>query len=531
MYSCLLVDDEEDVITAILHKIDWNGLGFGVPRYAHNGLEALDMAEESMPDVVMTDIKMPYMDGLELSRQLKELYPGIRIIIFSGFDEFEYAKEAIRLEAEEYILKPIDPDELRQVFTRIRELLDKEADERQNIEKLSHYYAESLPLLQENFYTALIEGRVPEGRIKGYLLNYQIDLKGPYYCTVILHTSTSAVPEGLNPVLLAVSVRRLAEERLRERWTGRLFTYLGDTVMIAQLAKQEEIIELTDSCDRFCRLAGSVCKATVTAGIGFLTEDLSGFAHSMDGASEAVSYRALYGTGKAINIAEVMQKGGEDSGKESSKQLLDDIFRKIRTGEDQETAAQVKKYLAAASAGRATLQQYRFFVIDLVSEVHRFAADNRLDAEQIFEKYESLGNIEQMDPEELAGWMTDVLTRMSGMIQEERSDKTQSFVIRAQDYVRDHYADENLSVEGVCHTLGVSAAYFSTVFKKETGKTFVSYLTDFRMEKAASLLNSDDAKTYVVAKQVGYSDPNYFSYVFKRKFGLTPSKYRTGKAE
>ena len=108
----MLVDDEEDVIQAILHKMDWEAMGYMKPEYAHNGLEALDLAENHTPDVVMTDIKMPYMDGLELSRKLKEQYPNIRIIIFSGFDEFEYAKEAIRLEAEEYILKPIDAGEL-----------------------------------------------------------------------------------------------------------------------------------------------------------------------------------------------------------------------------------------------------------------------------------------------------------------------------------------------------------------------------------------------------------------------------------
>jgi len=112
-YSVMLVDDEEDVIQAILHKMDWEAMGYMKPEYAHNGLEALDLAENHTPDVVMTDIKMPYMDGLELSRKLKEQYPNIRIIIFSGFDEFEYAKEAIRLEAEEYILKPIDAGELR----------------------------------------------------------------------------------------------------------------------------------------------------------------------------------------------------------------------------------------------------------------------------------------------------------------------------------------------------------------------------------------------------------------------------------
>ena len=112
-YKVMLVDDEEDVAQAIMKKMNWEEMGFEKPRYAHNGLEALELAEESRPDIVMTDIKMPYMDGMELSRNLRKLYPNIRIIIFSGFDEFEYAKEAIRLEAEEYILKPIDADELK----------------------------------------------------------------------------------------------------------------------------------------------------------------------------------------------------------------------------------------------------------------------------------------------------------------------------------------------------------------------------------------------------------------------------------
>ena len=140
VYSVMLVDDEEDVAQAILHKLDWDKMGFEIPTYAHNGFEALEMAENNMPDVIMTDIKMPYMDGLELGRQIKQLNPGAKIIIFSGFDEFEYAKEAIRLEAEEYILKPVDAVELQNVFTRIHNTLDKETDEKQNVEKLTSYY-------------------------------------------------------------------------------------------------------------------------------------------------------------------------------------------------------------------------------------------------------------------------------------------------------------------------------------------------------------------------------------------------------
>ena len=134
-YSVLLVDDEEDVIEAIIRKIDWEAMGYSLAGYAKNGLEALEIAEEKQIDVVLTDIKMPYMDGLTLSHKLKELYPSVKIIIFSGFDEFEYAKEAIRLEAEEYLLKPVDSNELSRIFKRVRDRLDEEFDEKQNIRK------------------------------------------------------------------------------------------------------------------------------------------------------------------------------------------------------------------------------------------------------------------------------------------------------------------------------------------------------------------------------------------------------------
>ena len=137
-YKVLLVDDEEEVRNAIEQRINWEELGFEVIGKAQNGVKAMEIAEKLQPDVVITDIKMPYMNGLQLSHKLKEEYPNIRIIIFSGYDEFEYAQEAVHIQAEEYILKPIDADKLKTVFTNIRNDLDKEYDERQNISKLEY---------------------------------------------------------------------------------------------------------------------------------------------------------------------------------------------------------------------------------------------------------------------------------------------------------------------------------------------------------------------------------------------------------
>ena len=274
-YSCMLVDDEEDVINAIRRTIDWESLGFSVPTEAHNGLEALEFAEDSAPDVVLTDIKMPYMDGLELAHRLKELYPNIRIVVFSGFDEFEYAREALRLEAEEYILKPIHAAELSKLFLRIRERLDAERAERQNVEQLRAYYEKSLPRLQESFFVSLLDGKIPEEELMRQAEDYQLSFEEAPYVAAVIHTGSAGLPAGVSAVLLAASVRKLAEEKLGEKFSARFFGYLGNTVMLVSLGESGQLRFLTDACDKFCRLAAAKLGATVTVGIGKACGELS----------------------------------------------------------------------------------------------------------------------------------------------------------------------------------------------------------------------------------------------------------------
>lgn len=502
-YSILLVDDEEEVFSVIMKKLDWENMGFRIAGYARNGVEALELAEELLPDIVMTDIKMPYMDGLTLSRKLKELYQNIKIIIFSGFDEFEYAKEAIKIEAEEYILKPINANELREVFTRIGANLDRELDEKRNIEKLRQYYMESLPVLQENFYTALIEGRIPEQDIGKFLNSYGITFDGPRYVVTALHISTPEPQLGIDPILLAVSVKKLAEE--------------------------SELTGYTDAMDKFCRLAKRVCGARVTAGIGHSCGELSGLHLSYQGARNAVSYRVLYGNTRAINIAEIDPQ--EHADKTWEEQSIHNIFKKIKTGDEHSLLEAVSDCVGRFSGRGASLQKYRMFIMELIAEIFRFGNNNDLNMDEIFgENADAYSEALQLDsPEALKDWLVSVGGKMQAQVQKRATDTTKTFVRRAEEYVREHYAEQSLSVETVCRNLGVSAAYFSTVFKKETGKTFINYLTDYRMEQAVELLLAGDEKTYVVAQRVGYSDPNYFSYVFKKQFGVSPSKYKAEK--
>ena len=524
LYTVLLVDDEEDVIRIIMDRTDWASMGFRVTGYAHNGIEALELAEEQQPDVVMTDIKMPYMDGLALSRRLKEIYPDCRIVIFSGFDEFEYAKEAIELEVEQYLLKPIDPSELREVFTKVRGNLDRERAERGDIDRLRENYMKSLPLLQEVFFTSLIEGRIPENRIEEYLEGYQIHLSGPIYVVAVIHISGRG--GNMDAVLKTVSVRDMLDKWLENRYTGKSLNYLEDIVLIAQIADRSALPDFTDEMDAFCRMVKRGADCTVTAGIGQPCGRLADIRLSYQGARSAVSYRALYGNNRAINISEIEPQTGGDLSWE--RDLLSGIMKHLRLGNRQALDEEIDRCVPHFREAGFTLQRYQLFILTLCTEILEFCASNNLDMDFVTGNRQKLyEKVFQSDsPEEMSGWMKELCHRGQEMYLKQREDSTLSFVSRSIEYVGSHYADTDISIETVCRELGVSAAYFSTVFKKETGKTFISYLTDYRMEKAVELLMTTQDRTYMIADKVGYADSNYFSYVFKKQFGTSPSRYR-----
>ena len=535
-YSVLLVDDEEDVIRIIMKKLDWESMGLVIIGHAANGVEALEMAEELSPDIVMTDIKMPYMDGLTLCKKLKELSRTIRVIIFSGFDEFEYAKEAIKLEAAESLLKPVNAVELKEVFERVKNDLDRELDEKRNTDKLRAYYMESLPVLQESFYMALLEGRIAPEQIGRYMDSYQVQLQGPYYVVAVLHLSQQSLEEEsrMDPFLQAVSVRKFAEEQVEDRWRSRVVIYLGDIIMISQMHSREEMLEYTNEMDRLCRMAKKVCNARITAGIGYLCDNLEQLPLSYQGAKQAVSYRVLYGNTRAISISEVEPaEHVELNWEDVYSTYIQQIMKKVRVGEQDGLEKAISQFTEWLSGEQISMQKYRIVMMELVAELFRFTASHNLNPENVFGgNGDVYSQVLQMESAEvLDRWLRRVCTNLQNAVMNERQDSTKFFVKNAEEYVKEHFADQDLGVDEVCRKLNVSAAYFSTIFKKETGKTFVRYLTDYRMEKAVNMLMTGNEKTYVIAEKVGYAEPNYFSYVFKKQFGMSPSKYKAERLE
>ena len=202
-------------------------------------------------------------------------------------------------------------------------------------------------------------------------------------------------------------------------------------------------------------------------------------------------------------------------------------------GEQEPLCEAIGDFTAQLSNSKMSLQKYQILIMELITEIFRFGSNNQLNMEEIFgENSDVYSQTLQLEsPEALKEWLDDKCLKMQKQVLNERQDTTKSFVTRAIEYVKENYGNKDLSIETICGYLGVSAAYFSTVFKKETGKTFINYLTDYRMEQAVERLLTKDEKTYIIAEQVGYSDPNYFSYVFKKQFGVSPSKYKAAKVE
>lgn len=247
---------------------------------------------------------------------------------------------------------------------------------------------------------------------------------------------------------------------------------------------------------------------------------------SYSSAREAVSYRVIYGASRAINMKEIEpRKAGKSS--PMNDEELSYLFKMIRLSSQEEIKQAADKYLQKLSLAAESLQQYHVFIMELVSELYKFAANNEIDAEDYLGDMRNLySHLLDLEPDELGEWLLDISFTLRERLISARSSSTKSFVSKAVEYVSNNYSDEGLSLDTICKFLNVSNAYFSTVFKKETGNSFIGYLTEYRMKQASRQLIESNEKSYIIAKSVGYTDPNYFSYVFKRQFGVSPSKYR-----
>lgn len=521
LYRVLLVDDEEDIREGISRKMDWLGLGFSLVGEAANGQDALELAESLRPDVILTDIKMPFMDGLELCRILTDRLPAARFVVFSGFDAFEYAKQAIQMNVVEYILKPINADELSAVLRRLKDQLDRERAERRNVELLRSRYTENLPVLRELFYANLLDGHIEPGTERERAARLDIDLQGEEWAVGLAYIGSDR-----RDALSTLSVQKLLEESLTAD-RCRLTLYNDWVAVIVSLTESFTIYDLIRVLDRVCTLAASYLGLTLTVGVGAPCKELSGMARSAAEARTALEYRSMVGRGQVIYIGDLEPDGGQVLTFEEADERT--LTAAVRLGSEQEV-----RDAAAALAGKIreanpSAGQYNLFLMELVTHLMKMTRRSGVGVEEVFGTGFSLPIQDSALPslEELEGWCAERYLRLWTLIRRRQTDSAGQMVETAKEYIRQHYAESDLSVEKLCAYLHLSSTYFSTLFKRETGTSFTAYVTTVRMEAAAEAIRGTEEKTYLIAQRCGYEDPNYFSYVFKRHFGVTPTKYRS----
>ncbi|WP_027292202.1 MULTISPECIES: response regulator [Robinsoniella] len=520
LYSVMLVDDEEAVRQAIAKKLDWEQIGFQVIATAENGEEALELAEKLRPDVVMTDIKMPFMDGLTFCHRLKEGQKNIRLVIFSGFDEFDYAKEAIKLEVEEYVLKPIDSEQLSNVFARIRKSLDDEVDAKRNQDKLFRYYLQSLPIMKEQFMAGLLEGRILNEQIKEMNRTYEVNLESDFYAVAVFRT------DAHHQELLNLSLKQIVYENMDDEFDIRSFVYLDAVVVILMLKGEKHFAKAIRELDQICKSAHKLLEVNVTAGIGQMVKILGDLMVSYRGAQDAVDYRVLLEPNQAIFIKDIQPFINHDFRLE--EQDIQEVMKAVKLGNKQELKVAVDALIYKLKNSNISLPRFQVAIMELVTGLAKLGRSYDLNLEEVFDGeinfYQDVGKFESLDV--LGERLYQTCFKFHSFIHQERIDSTKMLTEKAKQYIEENYAKSTLSVDVICANLGVSAAYFSTIFKRETGQNFVKYLTNIRMEVAIEMLNNTQDQTYVIAGKVGYTEPNYFSYVFKKKYGVSPSKYR-----
>ncbi|MBQ2924916.1 MAG: response regulator [Anaerotignum sp.] len=519
LYKILLVDDEEEVRTSIIKKIDWEKNGFTVIGDAENGKDALEKIEQLEPDVVLTDVRMPYMNGLELAAELRRIHPSVKVVIFSGYDDFEYAKQAIQLNIIEYILKPVNARELTDILGKIKINLDDEIERLRGETVLQDNLKKNLVILRENFLSRLVKGKIERKQIEHEMKEYALPfLESNCWVALKINLDNGGSDKDGNPL----SVQNLLDSRMQE-WTGYAsFHRPSGLCAIVGMESEGEITHLMALLNDVCRESRRILYQPLTIGMGSVVHQIEKIAQSYSGAREAVAYGGIAGDIVYINDVEPHQKPilWLDDKMEA------DLNYALRFGDEDKILSCVENIVQLMETSvSCNVQPYLISILHVILQV---VQKHELDEQLVFGKYADYYGVlsEVSTTESLFQWLSGICYSISACIANARKGTTKTVVQEAKRYIEENYQNSDLSLETLCDYLHMSAAYFSTVFKKEEGESYISYLTGVRMKKAAELLESTDEKTYVIAAKVGYDEPNYFSYVFKKRYGVSPNKFR-----
>ncbi|MWV43444.1 response regulator [Paenibacillus sp. HJL G12] len=517
MYKTLIVDDEILDLEGMRTFIPWTDLGLEVVDAVNNGFEAMSVLEKETIDVLVTDVHMPSMSGLELVKKAKELYGRIKVIFVSGYQDFNYVKQAISLNAYSYVLKPMDDQELIDALKKIVKELDGEK-QREKTEQAYRQIAKNEYLLQ------LLEG-VINAETSAILLEHY-DLKNVSWPARAAAMEIDDMSWKLDP----------QPESLKQEWFNRFYEsalplFEAEGIRHICRTSKQRIFLLTECGDKEPDLESVVQQLheqypfSVTIGLGGRAEHLIAIRDSYGEALAALDYKLILGKGKVIDHDKLKFEEPEEM--PNTDIPLEPLLNAVLHYDLVKISDEVDRFFTLASGMRSRVQ-IQFYVMNIWMRLEgqlKTVSENMFQALQhdglskpdIMLKYETIDDIRS--------WLRYRLFSSAEIIQNKRQKKSAKLVEEMIRYVKQQLHD-NVTLKEVADYLSFSPNYLGSLFKEVTGTNFSEYVITLRMEKAGELLKDPRIKIYEVADRVGYRYMPYFSRQFKEVFGMTPGEFR-----
>jgi two-component system response regulator YesN len=536
MYKLMLVDDEEDVREGVFQEIDWQACGFEVIEKAENGQEALELMEKQVPDIVVTDIQMPFMNGMQMSELIRERYPMTKIIILTGHDEFEYAQKAVKLHIDEYVLKPFSSQELMHAILKVKDHMDAETAEKENMHILREHYRQSLPVLSEAFLASLLTRKLSLKDIIEKSEHYSIQLVGNGYSVSVIsmdhmseNNDATSFKYSVDQELKLFAVFNIAEEIAQKHGAGIVFMYHDQVILLSVSEEKERNLSMARTLAVLEEIRQSIekfLKFSVTIGVSGVTSAVTDCLYAYKDAVSALDYRFIHGNNRIICIDDVEKRVAEKLRFDEDKEHA--LIRCLKVGSVHEVKEMVEDLFQGIADTPVSYQDYQVYLLEILVSLLKAAKQSDIDMDHLFgANFTVFAEINKFNNiQEAKSWIVGICAKIMDVIASDRQYTYKNLVDMAKEYIQHHYHESEISINKLCSHLHISAGYFSTIFKKETKMTFVNYLMQIRMDAAKDLLRSTDLKAFEVAEKVGYSDPNYFSFSFRKQVGISPKEYR-----
>ena len=522
MYKLILVEDEIETLENIVRNIDWETCGFTLAGKALSGQEALSLADQIKPDLIITDIRMPYMDGFEMIKRMHEKDSSVCYLIISGHDEFDYAQTALQYGVLDYIIKPVTREIVEKSLNKARAHLDKQYSIRNDMDTLRKQLEESKNLLRSSFLTEILSKSVSDEYFDMAVDSYDLPHSSTFSIIVIQPESTEKNRGLINrhfngkQEIMWLALRNLVEEQIKANFTSYILQY-QERLVIYSFSNNRNLVVL---CDRIVAAAEKLWDLGLIIGISNPCSSLHNANLSYLQAVRALNLDFLNNEQRIFFYSDLQLHQDE------SPSLLDltlDESLIINGSQDDVRRAfdNIAKSLAEAQLSEQRLSSTQ---AELSSQLLRLADDFDVD---VFSKYpvQRIYNNFQ----DINGW-GHLITQIAEYINREIQDKNYSsgtmLMARAKSYIDENYTDPELSLDRVCDHLDISASYFSALFKREFSQTFLQYLTSLRIQRACALLINTDRKSSQIAQDVGFTSPNYFSYRFRQYVKTSPVEYR-----